>query len=143
MGFLPNALHFCCGDAPRPRLAGSDPRVCAGRPRQQQVRVRRNPERAARANPAAAHPLGPRRGRASPNFRVPPPCLILARVRSPGKERRAGPPEWQPEPGGWDAGLADDLKRQPPGASRYTRRFRWPPAGSSRGDAGDPELGAA
>ena len=41
---MPNALHFCCGDGPRPQCTdGSRPRASAGRPRQQQVRVRRNP----------------------------------------------------------------------------------------------------
>jgi hypothetical protein len=86
----------------------------AGR-RQQQARVRRNLERAARANPAAAHPLGPRRGRASPDLGVPLPCLILALARSPGKEERAGPPEWHSERGGWDVGPTDAPRRQPPG----------------------------
>ena len=107
------------------------------------MRVRRNLGRAARANPAAAHTLEVRRGRASPDLGAPLPCLILAPVRSPGKEGRAGPPERRRKLNHWDAGRAHVLARQPLGASTYGELVPLAPAAPTCSDVRDSDLGAA
>ena len=111
--------------------------------RQQQARVRRNPGRAARAIPAAARPWIHSEGGPAAEPELHFPALILAPVRTPGKEARAGPPERRRDLNVWDAGRANVLARQPPGASWYTHRFRWPPVAPSCSDVRDADLWAA
>jgi hypothetical protein len=126
-GGPPNALHFCCGGAPRPRGRASDPRPSAGRPRQQQMRVRRSPGRGRPEPPRAAYPWMP--GSGGPAIAQEPRLLdlILPPSRHPGKEGRAGPPELRERRAvvGMPAGRPV-VARQPPRASFPKAKMGWP-----------------
>ena len=127
---MPNGLHFCCGDGPRPQSTdGCRPRASAGRPRQQQVRVRQKPEAGGpHMSRAAIQPMLGEGGPAT-HQELHLSTLILAVSRSSGKEGRAGPTERSRDPDDWDAGPADGLERQPPGASLRRANMALAPGG--------------